>query len=848
MGRRGKWIWIAVGVALVALVGGRWLAVAAANRLWADALGVGVIHGEIHGIQTMLFATALAAAALWCLGNLYLVYRSIGSVHVPRRLGNIEIIEAVPRQYLLLGAAALGLVLAVALSHRAGGWWYPRALAAVSTRLEINDPLLGRDVAYYLYQLPWQRTLHAFVTLLTGVMLAVTALLYVALGAVRWEAKRLHVADLARMHLGGLLTAFALALLWGYRLEPLEYVAGIHNVPLDTVLTTVRFPVARVLAGLALVTAGASLLWLWSGRLLVVMVAWTVLGVASFVGHYVLPPFAALVRTTAELELRNLDLGRAEFLSLAYGVAPREVLIRPVVTPDASAAVDRSAELATAPVWDSFAVTVLLDRLAASESYARFSEASLTTYPADGGMSLPVYLAARQSDLLAARDAGADLSWELVHGPTYGYQTGVTAVLANRTSRTGLPLFVPDLARPDSTVPDITQLHLEHPEVVFGPTMPDFVVVPPSMERLTGVAAGGLLRRLALAWVLQSPQLVTSSAVADTSLIVWERGVVDRLNRYAPFARFGAAYPVVADRTLYWVSHGYVSAIGFPVASPTTWRGELVHYVRSSLVGVVEASSGRTVVYVARDPDPLTAGWVELAPSLVRPLDELPPSLAPHVRYPADLFQIQLEVVSVGRSADAGRPAADPSPFWWFGTTSVDAVARLRILAALETGDPPVLSGVADGAMHDGRPVLTVLDVEHPFQTPGSAQLAREFAIGRANDPAVQGKLRTVPFDHGVLALQSSYNTPGDLGAPTRLSGVVVAWGPLRGQGATLVEALQNARQSTTILRPTTGVWDEARRWFQLLDSAREIGDWEAFGRAYDELRRLLTGAGGSRP
>src|SRR3972149_4191127 len=96
---RRAWVRAAVLLALLGLLVGRWAAVSVANGLWAESLGVEDTHPAIPQLKLTLLALAFAVAATWSLGNLYLVYRTIGSVHVPRRLGNLEIGEAAARRY-----------------------------------------------------------------------------------------------------------------------------------------------------------------------------------------------------------------------------------------------------------------------------------------------------------------------------------------------------------------------------------------------------------------------------------------------------------------------------------------------------------------------------------------------------------------------------------------------------------------------------------------------------------------------------------------------------------------------------------------------------------------------------
>ncbi len=626
---RGRWLEAAAIFVVTGLLAGRWLAVTTADRLWAEALAVGATHGHLRELRTVLLLTAFLVAAVWCLGNLYIIYRSIRSVHVPRRIGNLEFFEAVSRRYLLLAAVGLGLLLAIALSYNAGEWWYARALANYRASLGVVDPILGRDLSDYLFRLPWQRTMHSFATLLAGIILGLAAVFYGAMGAIRWRRGRVRVADLARWHLAALLGVFALTLFWGYRLEPLEYVAGIHHVPADTVLTEVRLPAARMLSALALVAALAALVWLWTPRTVVVAVPWAVLGLVSLAGHYLVPAFAGAVRTPEELRLPEAEAARARYLELAYGAPVIETPLDPVATSRPGALLRRGRGLERAPVWDPFAVTLFLNRAAPGAPGHRFTDARLGAYPGRDGTVIPVFVAARAVDLAAADREEGTLSWEDVHVGPHAVASGAVAVSGYGLSSTGLPLFVPDLTQPDAGVPEVTELGLRVSAMVFRPGAFDFAVRAPDGD-VAGVPAGGLFRRLALAWALQSPQLLNSDRVADTALVVWERDVVRRLNRFAPFARFEAAVPVIEDGRLQWVANGIVAAEAFPLTAAVGWQDQTVRYLRGSLVGVVDAGSGETVVYLTRDADPLSVAWGQLAPELVRPASHLPAALLPH--------------------------------------------------------------------------------------------------------------------------------------------------------------------------------------------------------------------------
>jgi len=855
-----RWLEAAAVVVLAALLGGRWLAVKTGDRLWAEALGVGATYQEFVRIETGAQSLALVVALSWCLGNLLLVYRSIRAVHVPRTLGNLEIVEVVPRRVLLVTAVAVGTVLGLVLSHGAGEWWYARALTGYTAELGFRDPVLGRDVSYYLFHLPWQRVLHTFGTLLTGVLLAIVMLLYVALGAVRRVRRRLRIADFARWHLAALSAAFALTLFWGYRLEPAEYAAGIQDVPMDAVLTAVRIPVARMLSVMALVVVLGSLLWLWTGRLAAALLAWILLATASFAGHYVVPSFAGAVRSTDELRLPDAEARRAQFEQIAFGSSVTELPIGPTGDGDGAPG-SRGLAGGGAVIWDGFVATLLLDRIAVIGPHHTFSDASLGLYRAPDGSAVPLYVAARLVDPGAARDAGVDVTWDLVHAGAYSTGEGSVAVLASSVDGSGLPRFVPDVTRPNFTTSEPQDAALTDPRIVAAPGFSDYAVLAPG-RGLVGVPAGGFGRRLALAWLLQSPRIVTSEVVTDSTVVVWDRDVATRLERYAPFARFGQPRAVIDGGRLYWLSAGYVSSDGFPLAPRVRWRDRTARYLRSSLVGVVDAATGAAAVYRLRDADPLTVAWSELAKQIVRPATELSPGLRVQLAYPEELLTALLPLVqrTVFPSVMVARPLVAPpsdgvpvrrDPYWWAGSASGDSVVRLRLLVPLENRESGRLAGLVDATVRDLAPVLDLYRPRPSDDEPGPGQLAREFARSRGEVAGIEGVIRILPLDAGLLGVQSLYVSSeardSAISLP-QLIDVSVAFRGTVGSGPTFADAVRRLQVEGVTSVGGGPEWGRARVWFQRMDAARRAGDWSAFGRAYEELRRLLVGGGDTTP
>ena len=197
----------------------------------------------------------------------------------------------------------------------------------------------------------------------------------------------------------------------------------------------------------------------------------------------------------------------------------------------------------------------------------------------------------------------------------------VAVVLADdRVSPVGAPLFY----RPGDTLAHpLAEPWVELEEPVSRPGAPRYVVTqtPP------GVATGSWPRRAALAWALQAPSLLARGT--PERRVAWRLDPRERVAALAPYAVWSAPAPRPADGRLVWVLHGAATSEAFPLVPRAPFRGEQVGLARSSFVGVVDAESGDTRIFLRPDADPLSRAWAAVADGTVQAWETLEPRSAP---------------------------------------------------------------------------------------------------------------------------------------------------------------------------------------------------------------------------
>jgi hypothetical protein len=809
---------LGLGVAglAVVLVGGRWLAFETAERVWAASLRGGTAYVTAHDFARLVSGVLLLVTVAWGTANLLFVYRAIGSMQLSRRLGDLEIVEAVPQPVLLAGTIASGLVFGLLLALGTGDWWMSAAIAAKGVRFGVVDPVLGRDVGYYVAALPWSERLRALALVAACSAVAVVALLYAGIGSLRVRRWLPYANAHVRAHLGLLLALLASTLTWGAVLDPAESVAGLHGVLTRSALDA-RLTAAPFVTALGVVAVVVSIIWGLRERPVWLVAAWGALLAASLLGFVLIPTsFATAGPRGVPAAARDTSRAAAErrMEELAFGVVALAERAPPGFANPAAA-------VGAIPVWNAARVLAAAGRRRdLLGPRAQPAAAALSAHRLADRHATWIVGLAPDGDALAHTQPPPD--WTTLHR---GGWTHTGRPLAAVEQDANLK-FEAEATR-DSTV-------------WFGPGFADFAVAAPdtwpALAR-AGIPLAGWWRRLALAWVLQSPALARRET--DDLVLLWRRDVTARLEQLAPFARFEPPTPVAADGTLWWLSYGELEAETFPLVRPLDAGPRPVRYRRVALVGSVNAASGDTRLYLAPGADSLATAWAALFAPLIRPGDSLPAALRAQLPFPDRAFRAAALAVERGR-ADSARWRARPrEPFELVapGPESGGAAAGLRVWTAQGFEAGSTFVALIAATLSPSGPHLFMWRPSPPVRLPPAL-------VGSPNTTA-PGVPRLWNVGGTLFFEQALFLEPATGGPPSGIDTVFLAWGERHGQGRgpaaalrELVTVRSGARAAADTALPAR--WARAQRLAAAADRALATGELERFARLYAELKALL--------
>jgi hypothetical protein len=551
----------------------------------------------------------------------------------------------------------LSLILAIIISQPLFSRWEEALLFAFGPASGVDSVVFSKDVSYYLFAFPIYSLLEKRLLISIGVLLGATALLYWAeKRSLATQAKRLPAG--ARAHLSVLVLLLFAVVAWGFILDRHALLFSSVHAPLFSgpgyvemmVIVPLLWVAVFATAGLALSLVfyihkrrGAKIPLVFAAILLLSMVARHTPFIADMVDTYIVKP------NEITRERPYMENSIAATLN-AYGLD--KVERRYYQIPSRARAMDLDEiglNLKSVPVWDREMLKDVYYQIQGLKPYYRFASVDVGRYIVSGEYQ-QVYLAARELyiDKLPAHAQ----NWINKH-LRYTHGNGVVMTPAAQGGDQGFTFFI-------EGVPPVSQYGLvpNQNRIYYTGTDVPYVLVPNETgemdltadmketlfhyEGMGGIALSNLWRKFLSSLYFKDRNIFFTTKTTKNTRLLYRRNIQERVSHIAPFLMLdNDPYIVAAKDKLYWVIDAYTTSPWYPYAA---YCAHGFNTIRNSVKIVVDAYEGQVRFFLADPSDPIARAYARMYPGLIRGIEELPATLRRHLRYPQDIFDIQMSI------------------------------------------------------------------------------------------------------------------------------------------------------------------------------------------------------------
>ena len=543
-------------------------------------------------------------------------------------------------------------------------YWYQQPFGS-------DDPIFNRDIGFYLFSLPFYLLIWKGLLVFFFAAGLITIALYLKDGAVQIieelgqaedkpiTVPKIVISPKAKKHLVFLGGIIVLLLAWGYYLKIYGLLYSTQGPAFGASYTDVHIKIwaywALILVSLGFAVVLFSNLVNFRTKLILSSAA---IWVAAIIAFATIAPLVVqkLVVKPNELAKESPYIAyNIDYTRQAYNLNKIKELDFPVGDKLTREDLKKhDVTIQNIRIWDERPLLQTYRQIQAIRLYYNFENVDVDRYLIDNQYR-QVMLAARELVVnQLPTQANTWVNRHLIY--THGY--GLAANPVNEVTSEGLPrLFIKDL--PPSFVPG---LEVVRPEIYFGEKTEEYVLVKTKAEEFDypkgdknvyatytgkgGVHINSFARRLLFAIEFFDPQILFTTYLSPESRIMYNRRIQTRVRVLAPFLDYDDdPYLVVSKGKLYWIQDAYTTSNMYPYStpSPRSLYKMGINYIRNSVKVTIDAYSGEVSFYLIDEQDPIAKTYSKIFPDLFKPFEKMPADLRRHIRYPKDLFKIQVD-------------------------------------------------------------------------------------------------------------------------------------------------------------------------------------------------------------
>jgi len=561
----------------------------------------------------------------------------------------------------------LSLVLAIMVAIPFYNQWQIALLFFFGDHAGVNEPVFENDISFYLLSYP-------LFLVIQKELLVAAGILFLMVGCLYWmehifvpnQSKQYPIG--AKIHLSVLLGFVVLFVAWGFGLErfsllyidshqPVFYGPGFVDLRYDLPLIWISILTFLAIALTTIIFIFSEKHRARSPLLISVAFFFVVLGLRSvdliphILQEFVVKPNP--VKMERHFMQHNIDATQD-----AYD-------LKRVKTIDLGINVDATQDIESwssqqhfenIPVWDREHLIDGYAQLQGIRPYYTFPTVDEDRYFLHGH-SQQVNLAAREVNIsklpLEAQN------WENTH---LRYTHGYGAVMTPAAQDAAKPIiwYLRDLNMFSNQ-----GIKVKHPDIYFGQETYKYAIVPnnlniqdlsdsdtndnQSYEGKGGVPIPSYFRKLLFAAYFGDKKIFFSSNISQKSKMFIRRNITQRIKTITPFLHLDKdPYLVVTENNFFWILDAYTLSNKYPASTPMNEKflGEEqnFNYIRNSVKITVDAYSGAVNYYIADDTDPIIKAYSGAYPGVFKKLAEMPQVLQNHLRYPRDLYYLQMKM------------------------------------------------------------------------------------------------------------------------------------------------------------------------------------------------------------
>jgi hypothetical protein len=557
------------------------------------------------------------------------------------------------------------VILAIVIAFPLLQQWEAALFYVFGSQAGVQDPFYGNDISYYLFSFPiyimlQRRLVLSFLLLLVGLMI----LYWLESRVLRRQEGNLPRG--AKIHLSFLIFIIFLIEIWDFILKSHQLLyTDTHPLFFGPGFVEMRIILPLIWVNLALLmgTAISLILYINARRALKALILFAagfllVLGVRQsdfvprIVDKYIVKPNeisreATFIENSVQATLAAYHLDKVE---------TREYNIQRVPSVEADEQI--TTKLRNIPVWDRELLVEVYKQAQEIRPYYDFNDADVDRYMVNGQYQ-QVFVAPREMNIKDLPESAQNWVNEYLK-----YTHGYGAVMTPAAQDGGEPMtWLLHNIPPQSDY----GLSIQQPAIYYGLEADSPVIAPNDsqefgypLENTTvsvnyqgrgGVPLTSFVHKLLFAFYFKEKNIFFTTKNNRDSRILIRRNVTKAIQTMTPYLLLDKdPYVVATSQRIYWIQDAYTISDWYPNAQPYDNK---FNYIRNSVKIIVDAYDGTIDYYIADPKDPIVRAYARMYPGFLKDLTQMPAELRAHLRYPRDIFEIQMRIYATYHQAAA---------------------------------------------------------------------------------------------------------------------------------------------------------------------------------------------------